>query len=74
MKPLYDNFIDHLASGHELCRVYLVNGVRLDGTISRKDKDGVTIVRDGKTQLVMRTAIATVEPVSFFLMDDIERS
>lgn len=44
--------------------VFLINGVKLQGTVSVDDNDDevIYISRDGETQIVYKHAIATVAP------------
>jgi len=42
--------------------VYLVNGVKLEGTIYTGDNDVIVIERDGVEQMVFKHAIATILP------------
>jgi host factor-I protein len=70
-KPLFEAFVGHLVGSHMPVTVFLVNGVKLSGTISWNDPDSLTLARDGVTQLVMRHAVATIMPQDSFTVFDI---
>lgn len=42
--------------------VFLMNGVKLTGSITEVEDDGVVLTRDGNSQLILWHAIATFMP------------
>jgi host factor-I protein len=43
--------------------IFLVNGIKLQGYITRFDNYGVTLTRDGQTQFVYKGVISTISPL-----------
>jgi host factor-I protein len=62
-RSLQDTFLAYVQDQNVPVTVFLVNGVRLQGFISRFDRYGVTITRDGHTQLVYKHAISAINPL-----------
>ena len=60
---LEDLFFNHLCETKELVKLFLVNGVRLEGVITSFDKRSVLLCRENHSQLVYKHALATIMPV-----------
>ena len=62
-KSVQDLFLNTLKSEKKTCNVFLVNGIRLVGTISAYDSYVVVILGQGMTtQMVYKHAISTISP------------
>ncbi len=56
-------FLSHICRQKVPLTVFLVNGVKLQGSITDIDDATVLLSRDGHDQLVYRHAISTIMPV-----------
>ncbi len=57
-----DVFLNHIRKNKTPVTVFLINGVKLQGTITWFDNFCVLLRRDGHIQLVYKHAISTVMP------------
>lgn len=57
-------FLAHVQQREEPVTVFLVNGVKLQGVITRFDSRTVLLRRDGHVQLVYKHAVSTIMPVA----------
>ena len=57
-----DVFLNHVRKNQVGVTVFLVNGVKLKGTVSRFDNFCILLRRDNQSQLVYKHAISTVMP------------
>ena len=57
-----DVFLNHVRKSQVGVTVFLVNGVKLKGTVSRFDNFCILLRRDNQSQLVYKHAISTVMP------------
>ena len=57
-----DVFLNHVRKNQISVTVFLVNGVKLKGTVSRFDNFCILLRRDDQSQLVYKHAISTVMP------------
>jgi host factor-I protein len=59
-QPLATDFIqEHI---ERPLTIFLTNGVKLGGIITKQDKDSLILSRDGSSQMVYKHAIATIMP------------
>ena len=66
-KNIQDTFLEHIQKERISVTIFLINGVKLQGSISQFDSFSLLLQRDGQTQLVYKHAISTVMPASFTL-------
>jgi host factor-I protein len=59
---VHDVFLNYLRKNKVPVTIFLLNGVKLNGTISGFDRDVVALRKDGYTQLMYRHAISTFCP------------
>ena len=59
-----DVFLNYVRKNKTPVTVFLVNGVKLQGIITRFDNFSVLLRRDGHVQLVYKHAISTVMPAT----------
>ncbi|OOL18824.1 hypothetical protein AL01_03490 [Bombella intestini] len=59
-----EQFLAHVQQREEPVTVFLVNGVKLQGVITRFDNQSVLLRRDGHVQLVYKHAVSTIMPVA----------
>jgi host factor-I protein len=58
------SFLDHVCEQNLALTIFLVNGVKLQGTITWVDATSMLLSRDGHSQLVYKHAISTIMPNS----------
>ena len=58
------SFLDHVCEQNLALTIFLVNGVKLQGTITWVDATSMLLSRDGHSQLVYKNAISTIKPNS----------
>ena len=63
-QSVQDVFLNHVRKNKTALTVFLINGVKLQGIISRFDNFSVLLRRDGHVQLVYKHAISTVMPAT----------
>lgn len=57
-------FLAYVKQEEEPVTVFLVNGVKLQGVITRFDAHTLLLRRDGHVQLVYKHAVSTIMPVT----------
>lgn len=60
-KPLQDRFLSAVHDENPVT-IFLVNGVKLTGTITHFDNFSVLLSREGCSQLIYKHAISTIMP------------
>jgi host factor-I protein len=58
----YDKFLRNLINENIPVVIFLINGVKLQGTISDFDEISIILVREQNAQLLYRQAISTIVP------------
>tara|TARA_B100001113_G_scaffold349099_1_gene343986 strand:- start:772 stop:990 length:219 start_codon:yes stop_codon:yes gene_type:complete len=58
-----DTFISDLVNNHKLVTVFLISGIKLEGTITSSDPNTLTLKGSNNIQLVYKHAISTILPV-----------
>ena len=61
-QPLQDTFLEHLRQHRVPVTVFLVNGIKLQGTVTAFDSYSVLLSRGGQSQVVYKHAISTMMP------------
>ncbi len=61
---LQDIFLNQLRKNKSPVTLFLVNGVKLQGTVTWFDNFSMLLCRDAHSQLVYKHAISTVMPLS----------
>ena len=61
---LETSFLQHVCAQKMPLTIFLVNGVKLQGTITWVDETSMLLSRDGHSQLVYKHAISTIMPNS----------
>jgi host factor-I protein len=59
---VYDKFLSNLVNESVPVVIFLINGVKLQGTISDFDEVSIILVREQNVQLLYRHAISTIVP------------
>lgn len=59
---LQDTFLNNVRKNKTQVTVFLVNGVKLNGTITWFDNFCIMLKRDGQAQMVYKHAISTIMP------------
>ena len=62
MNKVQEDFFDDVISQKVAVTVFLINGVKLQGIITKQDAESLLLRRDGHTQLVYKNAVSTVMP------------
>ncbi len=57
-----DAFLDYLVKNSISVYIFLINGVRLQGSIIKSDKFSILLLQDGRLQLIYKGAVATIMP------------
>jgi len=60
---LQDTFLRHVQERSVPVTVFLVNGIKLQGYITRFDNYGVALTRDHQSQFVYKRVISTISPL-----------
>ena len=63
-KNLEGAFLEHVCKNQMPLTVFLVNGVKLQGSVTWVDNTSLLLSRDGHSQLVYKYAISTIMPNS----------
>tara|TARA_B100001142_G_scaffold325876_2_gene380294 strand:- start:709 stop:927 length:219 start_codon:yes stop_codon:yes gene_type:complete len=58
-----ENFINNLVNNNKQVTVFLISGIKLEGTISSFDTNTLTLKGSNNIQLVYKHAISTILPV-----------
>ncbi len=61
-QPLQDTFLEHLRQHKVPVTVFLVNGIRLQGTVTAFDSYSLLLSRGDQAQVVYKHAISTMMP------------
>ena len=61
-RNLQEVFLNNVRKSHSAVTVFLVNGVKLQGTITWFDNFCILLRRDGQSQLVYKHAVSTIMP------------
>ena len=61
-QALQDAFLNHVRKNKVSLTIFLMNGVKLQGTITWFDNFCVLLRREGQSQLVYKHAISTIMP------------
>ena len=67
---LQDIFLNNARKGKIQVTVFLMNGVRLAGTVKGFDSFTVVLDSDNKQQLIYKHAISTISPVKPILFNN----
>ena len=59
---LEDAFLSHVCDQKMPLTIFLVNGVKLQGSITWIDVNSMLLSRDGHSQLIYKHAISTIMP------------
>ncbi|MCT4575167.1 MAG: RNA chaperone Hfq [Alphaproteobacteria bacterium] len=62
MADIQTNFLNKIKKEEQAVTIFLVNGVKLNGTIISFDNSTIVLQKDNNTQLVYKQAISTVMP------------
>lgn len=62
MNNVQSDFFADLIDKKIAVTVFLVNGVKLQGIITKQDDNSLLLRRDGHTQLVFKHAVSTIMP------------
>ena len=57
------SFIKDLIDNHKLVTIFLISGIKLEGTITSSDSNTLTLKGTNNIQLVYKHAISTILPV-----------
>ena len=58
-----ENFIKDLISHNKLVTIFLISGIKLEGTITSSDTNTLTLKGSNNIQLVYKNAVSTILPV-----------
>ena len=58
-----ESFIKDLIAHHKLVTIFLISGIKLEGTITSSDSNTLTLKGTNNIQLVYKHAISTILPV-----------
>ena len=58
-----ESFINDLVNNRKLVTVFLISGIKLEGTIAAFDSNTLTLKGSNNIQLVYKHAISTILPV-----------
>ena len=61
-QPLQDTFLEHLRQHEVPVTIFLVNGIKLQGTVTRFDSYSLLLSRNRQSQVVYKHAISTILP------------
>lgn len=65
---LQDQFLNEVRKEHTMLTVFLMNGFQLKGVVTGFDSFVVTVISEGKQQMIYKHAISTIipfQPVKF---------
>lgn len=62
VSSLENSFLEHVCTQNMPLTIFLVNGVKLQGTVTWTDHNSMLLSRDGHSQLVYKHAISTIMP------------
>ena len=58
-----ESFINDLVDNSKLVTIFLISGIKLEGTITSSDSNTLTLKGSNNIQLVYKHAISTILPV-----------
>tara|TARA_B100000214_G_C23461306_1_gene398477 strand:- start:179 stop:397 length:219 start_codon:yes stop_codon:yes gene_type:complete len=58
-----ENFINNLIDQCKLVTIFLISGIKLEGTITSSDTNTLTLKGSNNIQLIYKHAISTILPV-----------
>ena len=58
-----ESFIKDLIDHHKLVTIFLISGIKLEGTITSSDSNTLTLKGTNNIQLVYKHAVSTILPV-----------
>jgi host factor-I protein len=61
-QAVQDLFLGHISKTETPVTVFLMNGVKLQGIVTRFDEASLMLRRDGHSQLVYKHAVSTIMP------------
>lgn len=64
-KSLQDLALDEMIKRKKIVTIYLNNGVRLQGLIDAYDQYVISLPYEGKSQLIYKSSISTIQGVKF---------
>ena len=63
-ETLQDRFLEELHRGKTQVTVFLMNGFQLRGTVLGYDNFALTLLSDGKQNMIYKHAVSTITPFS----------
>ena len=63
-RSISDRFLDYIRDNHQQVSIYLVSGFQLKGEIVESDGDAILFKQKEVHQVVMRSAVASMYPVT----------
>jgi host factor-I protein len=60
---LQDTFLSHVRKHKTPLTIFLLNGIKLQGALTSFDKFSVELTRESQSQLILKSAIATILPL-----------
>jgi host factor-I protein len=69
-----DVFLTHLRARKTPVTIFLMNGIKLQGVVDWFDRYSVVLRRDGHSQLIYKSTISTIVPLTAVQLFDSERS
>ena len=63
LNDIETDFINHAIENSKALTVFLVNGIKLEGTIIAMGKNSLLLKRDDNIQLVYKHSISTILPL-----------
>ncbi|HEY6735076.1 MAG TPA: RNA chaperone Hfq [Roseiarcus sp.] len=73
-QTVQDVFLTHLREHKMPVTIFLMNGIKLQGTVDWFDKFSLVLRRDRQSQLVYKSTISTIVPMMAVQLFDSERS
>jgi host factor-I protein len=73
-RNVQDVFLNHLRKNKASVTIFLMNGIKLQGIVAWFDNFSMVLRRDGHSQLVYKSTISTITPMSPVQLFDGERS
>jgi host factor-I protein len=64
VQSVQDVFLKHLREKKTPVTIFLINGIKLQGTVDWFDKFSMLLSRDGHSQLLYKHTISTIMPMS----------
>jgi host factor-I protein len=74
VQTVQEVFLGHLRVHETPVTIFLMNGIKLQGTVDSFDKFSVVLRRDRQTQLVYKSRISTIVPMMAVQLFDGDRS